>query len=114
MPAAHGAQALLEAEYPALQVQLAALVLLAGEELNCGHGAHRVLLNRNEPGWQYLHTCVVMSKILPSLHEQSFSDRLPAVDVRPLGHAVHALKTSNSLKLITMLNTTICTYCPNA
>jgi len=38
------------AKYPRLQVQLSALVLLAGEELNGVHGAHVVLLNLNVPG----------------------------------------------------------------
>ena len=62
-PAAHGTQALSRAEYPTLQVQLSALVLFASEELNCGHGAHLVLLNLNVPGWQYLHTNCTLSRI---------------------------------------------------
>ena len=95
-----------------LQVQLSALMLFAGEELNCGHGAHRVLLNLNVPGWQYLHTCVMMSKISSSLHKQSFCERLPADDGRPSGHALHWLKTWNSAKFKSLLVTTICMYCP--
>jgi len=63
VPAAHGAQVLLRVKYPTLQVQLLALVLLAGEELNCGHGAHLVLLNLNVPDWQYLHTSNALSRI---------------------------------------------------
>jgi len=112
VPAAHGAQALSRAEYPKLQVQLVALVLLAGEELYGGHGAHVVLLNLNVPGWQNLQLCVTTSKNFPSLHKQSFCERLPADDWRPTGHATHAPKTSNSSKLKTSLVTTICTYRP--
>jgi len=63
MPAAHGAQVLSRVMYPKLHVQLLALVLLAGEELNCGHGAHMVLLNLNLPGWQYSHTSNTLSRI---------------------------------------------------
>jgi len=99
-------------EYPTLQLQLSALMVLAGEELNCGHGAHVVLLNLNVPGWQYLHTCESMSKISTSLHKQSLCERLPADEKRPSGHALHAPKTSNSWMFIIMFVTTICMYCP--
>ena len=50
VPAAHGEHVLMRVRYPALQVQLLALVLLAGEELNGLHGAHVVLLNLKVPG----------------------------------------------------------------
>jgi len=50
VPAGHGEHVLLRVRYPALQVQLSALVLLAGEELNGLHGAHLVLLNLKVPG----------------------------------------------------------------
>jgi len=49
-PAGHGEHVLMRVMYPALQVQLSELVLLAGEELNGVHGAHVVLLNLKVPG----------------------------------------------------------------
>ena len=97
VPAAHGEHVLLRVRYPALQVQLLALVLLAGEELNCRHGAHVVLLNLKVPGWQNLHTSKALSRIWSGRQTQLSRDGDPGGDVMPTGHAQHACVARYSL-----------------